>query len=128
MSLLLRLTYTRYLAASVGALGVDLAAFLLALNLMPAAIAAGAGYCMGIAAHWLLSSRAVFAGRLAERGAKRTQQLLLFVGSALVGLALTVSIVGLGDAFGLHPWIAKGLAVVISFQATYTLRRRIVFA
>jgi len=128
VTLLLRLTYARYLAASIGALGIDVATFMIALNLMPASLAAGAGYCTGIAAHWLLSSRAVFSGRLAQTGAPRTQQLLLFLASALIGLALTMAIVGLGAALGLHPWIAKCAAIVISFQVTYTLRRKVVFA
>ena len=128
MSLFLRLIYARYLAASICALGVDLATFLLALNLLSAGLAAAAGYGAGMATHWLLSSRAVFAGRLAPEGVQRRQQWLLFLASGLVGLALTVAIVAAADSFGADPRMAKGVAILLSFQATYVLRRRVVFA
>ena len=52
---------------------------------------------------------------------------MLFVGSALVGLAVTTAIVGTGSAFGFDPRIAKLAAIVFSFQTTYLLRRHIVF-
>lgn len=127
MTRLLRLTYARYLLASVGALGADLATFMVALALMPAALAAGVGYCAGMIAHWGLSSRAVFLGRLAESGAARRQQFMLFVGSGLAGLAITMGIVGIGDAAGIDPRLAKLAAIAVSFQVTYLLRRAVVF-
>src|SRR5690606_5433007 len=104
MALLARLRdvrLVRYLAASVGALAVDLGSFLalLALGAL-AAPAAAAGYSLGILAHWLLSSRVVFGDVVADRGARRTRQKALFVVSALAGLALTTAIVGLGDLAG----------------------------
>ena len=57
------LTILRYLLASVGALAVDMGSFLglMALGLA-ATPASAAGYTLGILAHWLLSSRAVFTG------------------------------------------------------------------
>ena len=118
----------RYLLASVGALAVDMACFLalLALGTWPAA-ASAAGYCAGIAAHWLLSSRAVFADAVAERGLARTRQKALFVGSALLGLALTSLIVWTGDSAGLDPRLAKLVAIGVSFVATWVLRSKIVF-
>jgi putative flippase GtrA len=125
----LRHTYLRYIVASGGALCVDLGLFMaaLAFEIMPAA-AAGLGYCAGIVAHWLMSSRAVFTGRLADRGWARRQQQALFLGSALVGLALTMAIVGIGHWLGVDPRIAKLVAIGVSFQVTYLLRRRLVFA
>ena len=92
---------TRYLLASVGALAVYMGLFLalLSLGLWPAG-ASALGYTMGIAAHWLMSSRAVFVGHVAERGAARHRQKALFVMSALVGLALTTAIVWTGDMAG----------------------------
>ena len=90
--------------------------------------ASSIGYCAGILVHWLVSSRLVFADGAAARGTgERHRQKLLFVGSALVGLAVTTAIVGGGSAFGLDPRIAKLLAIVVSFQTTYLLRRHIVF-
>jgi putative flippase GtrA len=123
------LVYLRYLVASAGALGLDMAIFVgaLALGAVPMA-AAAVGYVSGMGAHWLLSSRAVFVGSLAEKGKARRQQQALFLGSALVGLALTTAIVGVGSLFGADPRLAKVAAVAVSFQATYLIRRRIVFA
>lgn len=118
----------RYLGASVGALAVDMGSFLalLALGSTPAA-AAAAGYSLGIVAHWLLSSRAVFSDAVAPRGLGRTRQKALFVISALLGLALTTAIVGLGDIAGIDPRLAKGGAIAASFTLTWMLRSRIVF-
>jgi len=118
----------RYGAASIGALAVDMGLFLalLSLGVVPAA-ASAFGYCAGIAAHWLLSSRAVFAGRVAERGRARLRQKGLFVGSALVGLGITTAIVWAGDAAGFDPRLAKLLAIAVSFTITWLLRSRMVF-
>lgn len=118
----------RYLLASVGALAVDLGCFLalLAIGAWPA-VASAIGYCAGITAHWLMSSRAVFTDTVALRGAARNQQKALFVGSALAGLALTTLIVWLGDASGIDPRLAKIAAIIVSFTVTWLLRSRIVF-
>ena len=51
--------FVRYILASVGALAVDMGCFLLLLATGTGAVAASAiGYGAGIAAHWLVSSRA----------------------------------------------------------------------
>lgn len=124
-----RIIYARYLLASAVALGADLACFFLLLYLqVPAVPAAMAGYIFGLGVHWLLSSRLVFAQQTANSPADRMRQRLLFVASALVGLAITAAIVGLGRQLGFDPRLAKLVAVGISFQATYILRRTIVFA
>jgi len=121
--------WINYLLASVLALGSDAGLFLLLLDAGLAAMAASAvGYCAGILVHWLVSSRLVFADGAAARGTgERHRQKMLFVGSALVGLAVTTAIVGSGTALGLDPRLAKLAAIVISFQTTYMLRRHIVF-
>jgi putative flippase GtrA len=118
----------RYAFASVGALAVDMGAFLalLALGTWPAG-ASAASYCLGIVAHWLLSSRTVFSDTVAARGSERTRQKALFVGSALVGLAITTAIVWSGDGAGADPRLAKLAAIVVSFAATWLLRSRVVF-
>jgi putative flippase GtrA len=129
--LALRLTdirLVRYILASAGALAVDMGLFLALLSLgMWAAAASALAYCAGIAAHWLMSSRAVFAGRVAARGAARARQKALFVGSALVGLAVTFAIVWTGDAAGFDPRLAKLAAIAVSFAITWLLRSRMVF-
>lgn len=118
----------RYLFASVGALAVDMGCFLglMAMGMGPAP-ASAIGYASGILAHWLLSSRAVFNGRVAEAGLARTRQKALFVISALAGLALTTGIVAASDALGADPRAGKLLAIVLSFALTWWLRNRVVF-
>lgn len=122
-------TWFKYLFASVVALAADTGAFMLLLHdglgAIPSAVT---GYIIGMAVHWLVSTRAVFAGETASRGTgARQRQMALFVGSALIGLALTTAIVGGGSALGLDPRLAKLAAIIISFQATYMLRRHVVF-
>ena len=121
--------YFRYVGASAVSLGVDFAIFMAALSVgVPPAAAAACGYIIGIVCHWLISSRMVFVGHVAEEAASRRQQQALFVVSALVGLGITTGIVGIGSRYGLDPRIAKGIAIVVSFQATYVIRKKVVFA
>ena len=77
--------------------------------------------------HWILSSRLVF-DDVAERGLARTKQKALVLTSAFIGLGLTVGLVALAPCFGVDPRLAKLVAVAVSFQTTYLLRRTIVFA
>lgn len=119
----------RYLLASALSLGFDMGCFLALLRLGVAPMpASAAGYALGIAAHWWCSSRAVFSDRLAETGRERTRQKALFVGSALVGLAVTSLVVGIGTALGSDPRLAKLAAIALSFAVTWLLRRQVVFA
>ncbi len=124
---LLDVQFLRYFIASAGALAVDMGIFLVLLPITLPAAASALGYCVGIVAHWLLSSRSVFGKGLQERGAGRTRQKALFVVSALAGLAATTAIVGLGDWLGSDPRFAKLMAVAASFCLTYVLRSRVVF-
>ncbi len=118
----------RYLGASVIALGCDLVSFLVLLELRAApGLAAAMGYAIGIAIHWLVSSRKVFTANVATRGAARTRQKALFVVSALIGLALTSAIVTAGSLLGFDPRLAKLAAVGASFTVTWLLRDIIVF-
>ena len=94
----------------------------------PPAAAAAIGYLAGVICHWLISSRAVFVGRVAQKSSDRWQQQALFLGSALVGLGITTAIVGIGSRWGVHPSVAKVAAIGVSFQATYMLRKKVVFA
>ncbi len=121
--------YLRYIAVSAAALAVDMAAFLLLIGVdaLPA-LASGLSYLIGMVAHWFLSSRLVFGSFLAQSGAPRGRQQGLFFASALAGLSITMAIVGTGDWIGIDPRIAKIVAVAISFNATYLIRRKIVFA
>lgn len=121
--------YVRYVAVSAAALGVDIALFLtLIAGGVLATLASGLGYCLGIFVHWFLSSRFVFGAQLADNGAARTKQKGLFVGSALLGLGLTMLIVGVSAAAGFDPRAAKIVAIAVSFNVTYLLRKVVVFA
>ena len=121
-------TLLRYLAASALALGVDMGSFtaLLAIGAQ-AAPAAAAGYALGILAHWLISSRKVFADAVATRGPARTRQKAMFVVSALIGLGITTAVVGTATLAGIEPHLAKLAAIAASFTATWILRSRIIF-
>jgi putative flippase GtrA len=121
--------YARYLLASAFALGADVSSYFLLVQLtMPAVLASVVGYMFGIAVHWLLSTRIVFAQEAVASAAERMRQKVLFIASALVGLAITVAVVGQGLRWGFDPGLIKLVAVGIAFQATYLLRRRIVFS
>ncbi|PKB14171.1 putative flippase GtrA [Novosphingobium kunmingense] len=122
------LVLLRYLLASVLALGVDVGTFVTLLHggVSPT-LAATAGYSLGIVAHWLLSSRAVFTEGVAERGPRRTRQKALFVLSALAGLGVTTLIVGGASTAGLDPRLAKIFAIGVSFTLTWLLRKAVIF-
>ena len=121
--------YLRYAAASGIALAGDLACFLALLAAhVPAAAASAIGYSLGIAVHWLASSRAVFADAVAPRGPARRRQQALFVATAFAGLGVTVGLVACGQRLGVDPRAAKLGAIGASFQIGWLLRRRLVFA
>ncbi|MEP5937779.1 MAG: GtrA family protein [Erythrobacter sp.] len=121
--------FIRYILASVGALVVDFGSFLLMLSSgTNAAIASAFGYSFGILAHWVLSSRTVFQDTVAQEARARTKQKALFVVSALVGLVLTATIVGIADASGIDARGAKLVAIIVSFSVTYYLRAKVVFS
>lgn len=123
-----QIVLARYILASVGALAVDMGTFraLLSAGMTPVT-ASAIGYSIGIAVHWILSSRKVFADQVAAGGMARTRQKAMFVVSALIGLAVTTMIVGGASAAGLDPSIAKLCAIVVSFTVTWLLRKRVVF-
>ena len=121
--------FLRYVAVSVGALATDMGVFLALLEAgLPSISASAIGYSIGILAHWILSSRKVFQDRVSDKGtAARTQQKAMFLASALLGLLLTIAIVGAGTALGLDPRLAKIIAILISFLLTYALRNIVIF-
>ncbi len=121
--------FLRYVVVSVGALASDMIIFLLLLAAgLPAVAASAVGYSVGILVHWILSSRKVFADRVSEKGsAARTQQKAMFLFSALLGLMLTIAIVGAGTMMGVDARISKVAAIIISFMLTYLLRNIVIF-
>ena len=123
-----QIVLVRYILASVGALAVDMGTFLalLSAGILPVA-ASAVGYAIGIAVHWILSSRKVFADQVASGGIERTRQKAMLVVSALIGLGVTTMIVGGASAAGMDPRVAKLAAIVVSFSVTWLLRKRVVF-
>lgn len=123
-----RSTFARYFASSGVALGADSTLFfgLVAIG-APAGPASAVGYSFGIVVHWLVASRAVFVGDLAEQGPARTRQKMLFVLSALAGLAVTTGIVSAGVALSLNLALSKAVAIALSFTTNWLIRRWIVF-
>ncbi len=124
-----QIVYLRYVGASGAALAADMGFFLALLSAgWSAALASAISYSTGISVHWLISTRLVFGDAAKTSGSDRARQKALFLGSALAGLGLTVAIVAMGDALGFDARIAKLVAIFISFQTTYVLRKTIVFA
>ena len=121
--------FLRYVAASIGALATDMIVFLLLLETgMLGTAASAVGYSVGILAHWILSSRTVFHDRVSEKGTSaRTQQKAMFLGSALLGLVLTITVVGAGTTLGMDPRVAKVAAIATAFVLTYLLRNVVIF-
>jgi putative flippase GtrA len=121
--------FLRYIAVSVGALAADMAIFMILLESgLPSIPGSAIGYSVGILVHWMLSSRKVFHNRVSNKGtAARTQQKAMFLASALLGLLLTIAIVGAGTVVGADPRLAKIVAIIISFLLTYALRNVVIF-
>jgi putative flippase GtrA len=121
-------TVARYVSSSAVALCADTGSFLVFLQCgMAPALAAAVGFMIGIAVHWVVSSRVMFADGVAAAGPDRRRQQVLFVAAALVGLALTTLIVGGAAAYAINPRWAKLVAVAISFVTTSGLRHLFVF-
>jgi putative flippase GtrA len=51
----------------------------------------------------------------------------MFLASALMGLVLTMIVVGAGTALGIDARIAKVAAIATSFSLTYLLRNVVIF-
>lgn len=120
-----RLMFARYLLASVCALSSDMGIFL-TLGRLGAAplLAAFGGYATGLLVHWVISIRFVF-----DTGGGPTHgQRAGFVMSALLGMGITLAMVGGLNAAGVMPTMAKLLSVPVSFLTVYAIRKYGVFA
>jgi putative flippase GtrA len=124
-ALLARLMFARYLLASICALTSDVAIFL-ALDHGGAApmVAALGGYAVGLVVHWVISTRFVFDLANGPTHAQR----IGFVVSALIGMSITLALVGALSAVGIAPAIAKLLSVPVSFLSVYAIRKYGIFA
>lgn len=127
LAVLNRFSITRYLLASIVSLAFDVALFMvLVAFLFDPGISSAVGYTAGIVVHWLISSSFVFPGKTRDGTALQLQR-LGFVGTAILGLGITVSTVSWMTDMGAIPVVAKGVAVFISFFAVYLTRKYGVF-
>ena len=127
LAVLHRFSITRYLLASIISLAFDVALLLILVDFnTDPGIASAAGYSAGILVHWLISSSFVFPGKT-RQGAALQLQRLGFIGTAILGLGITVAIVSALTEIGIMPVVAKGVAVVVSFFAVYVTRKYGVF-
>ncbi len=127
LAFLNRFSITRYLLASIVSLAFDVALFMVLVAFMfDPGISSAVGYSAGIVVHWLISSSFVFPGKTRDGAALQLQR-LGFIGTAILGLGITVSIVSWLTELGALPVLAKGAAVFVSFFAVYLTRRYGVF-
>jgi hypothetical protein len=52
----------------------------------------------------------------------------MFMISALIGLGITTTIVGGASMLSVEPHLAKFVAIVVSFTATWLVREKVIFA
>ena len=121
--------YLRYVLASAISLSADMLVFVMATSLGVAAVpAAVLGYVCGLVVHWVMSSRFVFPWTVQAGWDERVRKQFLFVISALAGLGITTGVIHWGTHWGFDPLVAKIAAICLSFQATYLIRKRVVFS
>jgi putative flippase GtrA len=117
----------RYLLASICALAGDMLVFLALGHLtVPPVTAAFGGYVAGMAIHWIISVRFVFLPGQADSATHIHR--IGFVLSALLGMAITMGMVGALNAVGIVPALAKLASIPVSFFAVYAIRKYGVFA
>jgi putative flippase GtrA len=115
-----------YLAASIVALACDVGVLAALVRLgVDNVAAAGVGYCVGLAVHYVIATRFVFRHRRYREA--RMMESGLYVVTGFAGLLLSAAVVWAGDAAGLHLAVSKAIAVVASFVAIYLLRRWLLF-
>lgn len=119
-----------YVAVSGCALCVDFSIYWALLSVAKYAfIAAAGGYVCGVLAHYLLSSRIVFAKRFNKRGVvEEAPTVVKFFAAGASGLVVTAIVVGvLADVMGVNPLLAKVAAAGCSFTVVFLSLRFFVF-
>lgn len=118
---------SRYSAASALALALDFSTYLLlTAGDMKPVLAGVIGYGAGLALHFILSSRFVFAA--ANSGKTQARLLGEFALSGLAGIEVTAIVMTVAtEAAGLSGLAAKVLAAGTSFVLVYWLRCTFIF-
>lgn len=121
--------FVRYSFASASGTVIDLMGFALLLNGgFGVGISAATGYLLGTLWHWEVTSRTVFADRIAADTRGRRRQQAQFFASGMLGLILTTCIVKLGTLQGFDAAPAKFAAMCASFTSVWLVRLLLVFA
>jgi putative flippase GtrA len=116
----------RYFACSAAALAADTAVFTFVMRLGAGwAVAATAGFCLGLVVAYVLSVRFVFKHRSVSNA---RAEFVWFAGIGVFGLLLTVAFMWvLIDALHLAPLPAKLLTAGAVFICNFSLRKLILF-
>ena len=117
-----------YAAVSALALAVDLAILYIATArfAMPSYLAAALAYAIGLAAHYVLSVRYVFAYR--RMASQRRTEAVIYALTGLAGIVLSAAIVYAGSSFGQSLAVSKLVAIAVSFIAVFIIRKITLFS
>lgn len=126
---LLRHDLSRYFAASLLALVVDVASLSACLRLLHLSLpwSASIGFVAGAIVAYVLSIRWVFRSR--ALGSNPLLEFTTFLGIGIAGLGITQLVLWLGvTGLGLLPELVKLAAAVASFSFNYVVRKTLLFA
>jgi putative flippase GtrA len=117
-----------YAVASALALAVDVAILYLATTrlAMPGYLAAALAYAVGLAVHYVLSVRYVFAYR--RMASQRRNEIMVYALTGLVGIVLSAGIVHAGDLLDQSLAMSKLIAIAVSFIAVFMIRKVTLFS
>ncbi len=117
-----------YAVVSALALAVDLAILYSATArfAMPSYLAAALAYAIGLAAHYVLSVRYVFAYR--RMASQRRTEAVIYALTGLAGILLSAGIVYAGSSFGQSLAVSKLVAIAVSFIAVFMIRKVTLFS
>ena len=118
----------RYAAVSAVALGIDVALLWLFVTRLAIRefVAAAIAYAAGLAVHYALSVRHVFAFR--RLGHRRRIEATVYALSGLLGIALSAAVVQAGTMLGQPLAISKAAAVAGTFVAVFLMRKAVLFS
>lgn len=122
------LQFLRYLAVSVLALSVDLAAFwvLIQTGAVSAVFAGASSVMAGLVVHYALSAFFVFADQ--DTGKSQARLISEYAMTGLAGVAITAGVMFVAvEVASLPAILAKGAAVGVTFIAVYVMRASLVF-
>ncbi len=117
-----------YAVVSALALAVDVTLLYLATVrlAMPGYLAAALAYAVGLAVHYVLSVRYVFAYR--RMAFQRRTEIMVYALTGFVGILLSAAIVYAGDSLGQPLAMSKLAAISVSFVAVFMIRKATLFS